>query len=198
MRTSVSPRSSRVTPVSPARPLRVALLSVAAAALALAAGCSSMESSPALRRTITFFAPYRADLIQGNVVTSDQVARVKTGMNRAQVRDILGTPLVADPFHADRWDYVFLMKRQGIPEVQRRFTVHFENDEVAKIDAPDLPTEDEFVADISRRPLPTSGPKLALTDAEKAALPAPRHEAEAPAAAASATGPLRAYPPLEP
>jgi outer membrane protein assembly factor BamE len=51
--------------------------------------------------------------VQGNVVTSEQVARVKPGMTRAQVRDILGTPLLTDPFHADRWDYLFTIRRQG-------------------------------------------------------------------------------------
>jgi outer membrane protein assembly factor BamE len=152
-----------------------------------------------MRRTVAFFAPYRADIIQGNVVTSDQMAKVKVGMTRAQVRDILGSPLIADPFHADRWDYVFSMQRQGIAPVKRSFVVRFQGETVSQIDAPELPSESEFVKDISVRPLPTSTPQLELTPEEKAKLPAPEHPATAaaPAAAASATGALRTYPPLE-
>lgn len=205
MRSSVSSgSSSSTTTVSSWFPLRGALQVLALAGMSLAAGCSTVQStvdgSPTLRRVVTFFAPYRADVIQGNVVTSEQIARVKPGMTRVQVRDVLGTPLIADPFHADRWDYVFTMQRQGIPPVKRAFTVFFKEDAVAEIKAPELPTENQFVADISTRPLPKSSPKLELTDAEKAALPAPPADrAAAPAAAASAgTGPTRTYPPLEP
>ena len=57
--------------------------------------------------------PYRIDVAQGNVVTKEQLARVSPGMSRLQVRDILGSPLLTDPFHADRWDYVFTIKRPG-------------------------------------------------------------------------------------
>lgn len=178
------------------------LAAAAAAVLAGLSGCTTLQNtvdeSPSIRQVVKFFAPYRADVIQGNVVTREQMSTVKTGMTRAQVRDVLGTPLVADPFHADRWDYVFTMKRQGIPDVHRAFVVRFEGDAVAKIDAPDLPAENDFIRDISVRPLPTSTPKLELTDAEKAALPAPAPRAATPAAAAaSGTGPQRAYPPLE-
>jgi len=200
MRTSVSSRPSAfATVVSPWFPVRGVLQVLALAGVALVAGCANVEQSPTVRRTVTFLAPYRADIIQGNVVTSEQIGRVKPGMTRVQVRDVLGSPLIADPFHADRWDYVFTMERQGIPPVKRAFTVRFKEDAVDKIEAPDLPTESQFVADISTRPLPTSTPTLELTDAEKAALPVPQRAAAAPSLAASGgTGPTRNYPPLEP
>jgi outer membrane protein assembly factor BamE len=66
--------------------------------------------------------PYRIEIVQGNVVTRSRPARVKPGMTRAQVRDMLGSPLLTDPFHADRWDYVFTIRRQGT-EPQRRSIV---------------------------------------------------------------------------
>jgi outer membrane protein assembly factor BamE len=75
--------------------------------------------------------------------------------------------------------------------------VLFDKDEVLKIDAPTLPTEDEFVASISRKKLPTSIPKLELTDAERAALPAPVTVAAPAASAVALEGPTRTYPPLE-
>ncbi len=169
-----------------------------AAGAALLAGCTILETTPGVRRVVTIVEPYQPDIIQGNVVTREQIALVKPGMSRAQVRDILGTPLVADPFHADRWDYVFTMQRQGIAPVKRAFTLRFEKDAVSKIEAPDLPSDAEFVESISVRPVPTSVPKLELTDAEREKLPTPQR-AQAPATAASGgTGPQRTYPPLEP
>jgi outer membrane protein assembly factor BamE len=169
----------------PRRALAVAL------ALGALAGCSSLESN----RWTNIFMPYRAEIVQGNVVTSEQIDRVKPGMNRAQVRDILGSPLVSDLFHADRWDYVFMLNRQGTSLQKRAVVVIFEGDKLVRVDAPPLPTDAEFIDSIdplrSRRDVPT----LALTQEQIKALPVP----PGPAAAASAAeGPARTYPPLEP
>ena len=183
MRTSVLPR----------------LLPLSAVALALG-GCSSFNFSnePAsVKGFIAWVSPYKADIVQGNVVTTEQIAQVKTGMSRLQVRDVLGTPLISDPFHAQRWDYVFTMRRQGFEDQQRSFFVIFDNDAVQKVDSPALPSEDEFVAQISRKPLPTRTPKLALTAEERAALPMPAPVAQTAASAAAPLGAARKYPPLE-
>lgn len=182
---------------------RPTLLSGLLALLALG-GCSTVNSltsgldqPPSLKGFIAFIAPYKPDIIQGNVVTTEQISQVKPGMTRAQVKEILGSPLITDPFHADRWDYVFTLKRQGFDDQQRSFVVLFDKDKVQKIDAPALPSENEFVAQISRKKLPTSTPKLELTDAEKAALPAPVAAAAPVASAVEVTGATRSYPPLE-
>jgi outer membrane protein assembly factor BamE len=183
---------------------RSSLLSGLLAALALG-GCSTVNSltsglnEPAsLKGFIAFIAPYKPDVIQGNVVTTEQITRVTPGMTRVQVKEILGSPLITDPFHADRWDYVFTLRRQGFDDQQRSFVVLFEKDQVLKIDAPVLPTEDQFVAAISRKKLPTSTPKLELTDAERAALPVPVAAAGPAASAVVLAGATRTYPPLEP
>ncbi|NJN40391.1 MAG: outer membrane protein assembly factor BamE, partial [Gammaproteobacteria bacterium] len=57
--------------------------------------------------------PYRIDIVQGNVITREQAALIRPGLSRLQVRDVLGTPLIADPFHAQRWDYIFTLRRAG-------------------------------------------------------------------------------------
>jgi outer membrane protein assembly factor BamE len=181
--------------MSRTRSLAPALL--AAAALLGASGCSSWNTPPTARRVVAFFMPYKPDIVQGNVVTTEQISQIKPGMQRVQVREILGTPLVSDPFHAQRWDYVFTMNRQGYEPIQRTFFVLFDGDAVQKVEAPELPSETDFVASISRRPLPTTAPKLELTDAERAALPPPKPLAEATPAVAAPTGPARTYPPLE-
>ena len=182
----------RTTVFSRFLPLSASLL----AAFALG-GCSSFNEPASLKGFIAFVSPYKPDVIQGNVVTTDQISQVKPGMSRAQVREILGSPLITDPFHGDRWDYVFTLRRQGFDDQQRSFVVLFEKDQVLKIDAPPLPTEDEFVASISRKKLPTSTPKLELTDAERAALPTSAAPAEPAASAAASAGATRTYPPLE-
>ena len=69
--------------------------------------------------------PYKAEVVQGNFVSSEQVAALRAGMTRSQVKNILGTPLLTDVFHADRWDYVFTLKRQGAEPQSRKVTLFF-------------------------------------------------------------------------
>jgi len=165
-------------------------------AVASLGGCaSSMQSSEGT--LLGLITPYRIDIVQGNVVTKEQLALVKPGMNRVQVRDILGSPLLTDLFHADRWDYVFTIKRPGTQPQQRSIVAHFEGDRLTRVEAPDLPSEREFVASISRTSASGKTPLLELTPEQRAALPVPTK----PAAATpepEATGPVREYPPLEP
>jgi outer membrane protein assembly factor BamE len=167
----------------------VVLLSIVSAAVLLA-GCESLQRTDSW---VGELAPYRIDIVQGNVVTSEQAALIRPGMSRLQVRDILGTPLIADPFHANRWDYLFTMRRAGAEPQRRSVVVLFEGDTVKSIEAPELPSERDFVAAISR-PSPSAAPKLELTEEERAALPVPPKR-EAPPS--EPVGPVRDYPPLE-
>jgi len=78
-------------------------------------------------------SPYRIDVRQGNYVDQDMVAKLRPGMTRDQVRFALGTPLVTDMFHADRWDYVYRFQ-PGKGEVQlRRLVVFFVDDKLARV-----------------------------------------------------------------
>jgi outer membrane protein assembly factor BamE len=166
--------------------------SAALAACALVAGCASLQSSDNLLGVIT---PYKVDVVQGNVVTAEQYTRVRPGMSRAQVRDLLGSPLLADIFHADRWDYVFTIRRQGAEPQARRVTVRFDGEMLARIEGGEgLPSERDFVASIDTQKASRTAPKLALTEDELRALAIP----ERPAPPASEpSGPVRSYPPLE-
>jgi outer membrane protein assembly factor BamE len=147
-------------------------------------------------RILGVVTPYRVEVVQGNVLTKEMIAQVKPGMNRNQVRDILGSPLLADVFHGDRWDYVFTIRRQGTEPQSRKVVALFDGENLKSIDAPaDLPGESEFVASITTFKRRGDAPKLALSDAERAALPVPP---KAPAAAVEPMGAVRSYPPLEP
>ncbi len=90
--------------------------------LVLTPGCASW-SNP-----IDRISPHRIDIQQGNVLSQDMLDKLKPGMTSSQVRFILGTPLVVDPFHKDRWDYVYRLERGGKVLEHRRVTVIFEND----------------------------------------------------------------------
>jgi outer membrane protein assembly factor BamE len=97
----------------------------------------------------TLFQPYVPDVVQGNFISSEQYAQLKVGMSREQVRQIMGTPLLASYFHANRWDYVFEFKREGQTiGKERRVTLLFEGDKLVKFDGDALPTEVELVAEI--------------------------------------------------
>lgn len=166
-----------------------------AAPLALLAGCQSLQSSDSF---LGFITPYKVEVVQGNVVTRDQVELVKPGMSRAQVRDILGSPLLADVFHTDRWDYVFTIRRQGAEPQRRAVVARFDGDQLKSIDTGgDLPAEREFVASIDTFKTSRDAPALELNDEQIKALPVPAKPA-ASGLPASATTPVRSYPPLEP
>jgi outer membrane protein assembly factor BamE len=97
----------------------------------------------------TIFQPYVPDVVQGNFISSEQYSKLKVGMSREQVRQIMGTPLLASYFHANRWDYVFEFKREGQTiGKERRITLLFEGDKLVKFDGDALPTEVELVAEI--------------------------------------------------
>lgn len=164
-------------------------------------GCSQMPKFDALSvsgdKVLGLVTPYRVEIVQGNVVTKEQIAAVKPGMTRAQVRDVLGSPLLADVFHEARWDYVFTIRRQGAAPQNRHILLTFNGDQLSKIDAPDdLPTEKEFIASINTLKVSGKEPKLELTEEERKALPPPVRTAAT--TAPEPIGPTRDYPPLEP
>ncbi|MEX8493475.1 outer membrane protein assembly factor BamE [Sphaerotilus sp.] len=167
------------------------LVLVAAAALA---GCSTISSDGSL---LGFITPYRMEVVQGNVVTQDMVAQLRPGLTGDQVRTLLGAPLLADVFHANRWDYVFTIRRQGAPAQQRRVTVFFENDRVARFEADAVPTEREFVTSIDVVRPSARKTVLELDEQQLRAIPVPAPSRAALAPDTAASGPLRSYPPLE-
>ena len=164
-------------------------------------GCSMLPALPSLPSLTSgdsfagLITPYRMDIVQGNVVTKEQVALVKPGMPRAQVRDLLGSPMLTDLFHADRWDYVFTIRRPGTEPQRRAVVAYFKGDVLDRLEAPELPSEREFVASISRPVTGNKVPTLELTPEQKKALPRPP---PSPAAAVVPMGAVRSYPPLEP
>jgi outer membrane protein assembly factor BamE len=175
------------------QPVRAPVLLAGLVLPALFAGCAS-PTSDALFGLVT---PYRMEIVQGNVVTREQAAAVRPGMTRQQVRAVLGSPLLTSPFHGDRWDYVFTIRRQGTEPQQRSVVALFEGDRLKELQAPELPGEREFVASITRASARSDAPApvLELTPEQRAALPRPPAR---PAPAPEPEGATRTFPPLDP
>jgi outer membrane protein assembly factor BamE len=77
--------------------------------------------------------PYKPDIQQGNYISQDMIAQVKPGMTRDQVRFLLGTPLLTDIFHADRWDYVYWREGENGKRESRRVALFFNEGKLARI-----------------------------------------------------------------
>ena len=203
-------KSIRMHPAAWARSCRLAVGAAPrffwAAALASGlAACGSVGGAGgaegAGNRLVTTLSPYKIDVVQGNFVSKEQAEALKPGMSRLQVKDILGTPLLASVFHADRWDYVFTFRRQGLAPQARAVTVYFKNDALERFVADNLPTEAEFVSSLDSG---RSTGKVPVLEASPEALakfaPAP---AAVPLAGSTAANPAVVplapdrYPPLE-
>jgi outer membrane protein assembly factor BamE len=82
---------------------------------------------------------HRIDIQQGNVVTQEMVAKLKPGMTRQQVRFVLGTPPIVDPFHPQRWDYVYYYRKAGTVTEHRRLVLLFDGDTLKRIEGDVIP-----------------------------------------------------------
>lgn len=108
-----------------------------APALLLLTSCGSIDRIT--KNPPNWLTPYRADIGQGNFITQDQASRLQKGMRREQVRALLGTPLLVDPFRDNRWDYVFDIRRGDGGRDRRRYFVRFEKDQLVEWGGDELP-----------------------------------------------------------
>lgn len=145
---------------------------------------------------VNTLTPYKVEVVQGNFISREQVEALRPGMTRQQVREILGTSLLTDVFHANRWDYVFTIRRQGVEPQQRRLTVYFKGDVLDRLEGDPMPSEEEFVARLDARGRSGKVPVLEATPEQLDKYrPQNRPVNTAPA---TALPPLpAAYPPLE-
>ena len=159
----------------------------------MSSGLSDSKINP-----VNWITPYKIEVVQGNFVSKEQVEALKPGMSRAQVRDVLGTPLMASVFHGDRWDYVFTLRRQGADPQALRLTVFFKGDGLDRFEGDDMPSESDFVARLDSRRKLAKVPVLELTP-EQLAASEKKNPASSftPVAAPPAATSAGSYPPLE-
>ena len=87
-----------------------------------------------------FLRPHKIDVQQGNFLDQEAVSKLKPGMTRSQVRFLLGTPLLADPFHPERWDYMYIDRKGGKLKDEKHLTLFFEGDKLLRATT-DLPAQ---------------------------------------------------------
>ncbi|MEP7156474.1 MAG: outer membrane protein assembly factor BamE [Betaproteobacteria bacterium] len=130
--------------------MRRVFTAITLAAATLLAGCAG-------------FGVYRIDIQQGNLITQEQLAKVKTGMSRNEVKSALGTPLLQDVFNGNRWDYYFTNEQAtkygpfGREKQKFQVTILFANEKVAKIEGEASPVE-ILTGGGDRRSLPNTLP----------------------------------------
>jgi outer membrane protein assembly factor BamE len=153
--------------------------------LGMLAGCSGFR-----------IEPHRIDVQQGNALDQESIARLKPGLSRSQVRFLLGTPLVVDPFRPDRWDYVYFFYRAGALTEQRQITLFFDGDSLVRMSG-DVPAgmAAEAPPAVPQAPPAVLQAPSAVPQAPSA-LPVPQAPpAPAPSVAPSAQSPASVAPP---
>jgi outer membrane protein assembly factor BamE len=133
----------------------------------LLTGCNYVPAIPGL-------SAHKVDIQQGNYVTQDMVDKLKPGMSRSQVRFALGTPLVTDLFHPDRWDYVYVNQRKGRVVAQRRIIVVFQDDKLLRVEGEGAAPRPGTTAAATAKPAPAAAEAGAAGPADAAAAPLPR------------------------
>lgn len=181
--------------------IQTALTVLACAGLAACGSIKGMTSglSESKVNPVNWITPYKVEVVQGNFVSKEQVELLKPGMARAQVREVLGTPLLASVFHENRWDYVFTLKRENTEPQSLRLTVYFKDDVLERFEGDTMPSEADFVAKLDTRRKFGKVPVLELTEEQLKAVE------KKPAASAGATPvpppvalpSTASYPPLE-
>jgi outer membrane protein assembly factor BamE len=162
--------------------------------LASLGACSSLENL-----NLSALGVHRIDVQQGNAIDQENIAKLKPGLSRSQVRFLLGTPLVVDPFRTDRWDYVYTLYKSGKLAEQKRVTLFFKGDTLDRIEgdvpavataAPDTATPKD--AETSPVAVATPGATEVMPlDAQAAPVAQSESAASAPAATPPAATPVK-------
>jgi outer membrane protein assembly factor BamE len=145
--------------------------------------------------------PYRFELIQGNVITKEQLEVIRPGMSKNQVKEVLGTPLITSLFHEERWDYAFTVRRSGQEIQRKKLAVFFDKEQMLRFESDPLPSEAEFAATIDiRRPSLNKVPSMKATPEQLAGFKSAKTvEENMSDLSGRERGVVRSnYPPLEP
>jgi outer membrane protein assembly factor BamE len=167
--------------------------------LSLIASLTACKTRPSIS-VPNAIKPYKSEVVQGNFISSEQVAALRVGMPKNQVRNILGTPLLADVFHPNRWDYVFTMERDGVKSKTLTLTVFFNGETLSNWDGDAMPSETEFVNSLSSGRKVDKVPPLTASEKELAQFAARENtKTKTPPQieTSASTGTEKIYPPLD-
>lgn len=124
--------------------MRRLLVLLAVVSIAAAPGCAREKRKGSALSRLPFV--YKMTVQQGNIISEEMIDQIQLGMNKAQVRYVLGTPLLADMFHTDRWDYTYTIRRGHKPMQVQRLTLWFQNDALVRIDGDMRPDPNRALA----------------------------------------------------
>jgi outer membrane protein assembly factor BamE len=116
--------------------------------------CSSLDSVPEFLPKV-----YKIDIQQGNAISSEMLMKLKPGMTKAQVRFVLGTPLIKDTFHKERWDYVYVMRVKDIVIEKRHVVLNFVDELLKNITGEVIPKKDNNEIDVSSKEKESTKPE---------------------------------------
>jgi len=148
--------------------MRKLLIFITVAASAWLGGCSAVQVGATKLSEAKDLLPsfgierlplvYRPEILQGNLLSSQQLEALKVGMSRREVRFVLGTPMLDDLFHADRWDFAYTQGVGSKVKTIKRMTLHFEGDKLARIEGDYAPD------DVSDRQVMTENEVFSVPD----------------------------------
>jgi outer membrane protein assembly factor BamE len=145
--------------------LQLSSLVIVLLCIAALGGCGTINQ--AQRNLLYKLTPYRVPVVQGNVITKEQVDAIKPGMTRVDVENIMGYPLLDSPFEKSSWNYLFSIKRKNQPFKEYHVTIIFKADLVDHIDGGDVPSESEFLRDLKTKKIDIKAlPHMQATDKE--------------------------------
>lgn len=124
------------------------LISIVASS-ALLSGCSNFSMPEMSMPDSIPDLVHKVEIQQGNIINQDMVNKLEPGMNKRQVRFIMGSPMISDTFHASRWDYLYRFhKSSHAPSETKRVSLHFSNDQLTRIegDIRPMPVDEDAVA----------------------------------------------------
>ena len=151
------------------------------ASIALLSACSPDT-------VVHIIKPYRIDVRQGNYVTQEMLSQLSPGMTQEQVRFIMGSPLLVDAFHADRWDYYYRFTEGYKPPQERRITLFFKDGKLARLEGDITAATGEHVdVPVAPRVIDVTGP-AASASAPVANASAPVAQSAPAAESAPASG----------
>ncbi len=117
----------------------------------------------------TYVTPYKLPIQQGNIIESESLPKLKSGMSKNQAAQVLGTPLLNDIFHANRWDYVHYLNRRGRISERKHMALIFEEEKLVRLVGDDVPA----LAPMAVPDEPPSAVPTAAPTADDPAAPAP-------------------------
>ncbi|MGB5833392.1 MAG: outer membrane protein assembly factor BamE [Thiohalocapsa sp.] len=128
--------------------MRKLLILLTGLAFAGATGCARDKKDDEYRSSVLSDLPfvYKMTVQQGNLISEEMVDQLQLGMTKSQVRYLLGTPLLADMFHTNRWDYTYTIRRGHKPMQMKRLTVFFADDALTRIDGAMQPNPSRALA----------------------------------------------------